>query len=70
MATDPLGYGPFSIAQYISQQNPTHNPRFHGAVLQNINGVSPFTGGVTSSGLNANFPITRDVYDVVSPGPR
>ena len=37
MATDPNGYGPFSIAQYISQSN-GHNPRVHGAVLQDVNG--------------------------------
>ena len=66
VATDPLGYGPFSIAQYISQQNPTHNPRIHDAVLQNISGISPFTGGVISGGLNTSFPITRNVYNVVS----
>jgi hypothetical protein len=66
VATDPLGYGPFSIAQFISQQNPTHNPRVHDAVLQNISGISPFVGGVISGGLNTSFPITRNVYNVVS----
>lgn len=66
VSTDPLGYGPFSIAQYISQQNPTHNPRFHGAVLQPVGGTSPFvTAGTPSSGLNTAFPILRYVYDVV-----
>ena len=66
MSTDPIGYDPFSIAQYISQQNPTHNPRIHGAVLQNIDGHAPFvTAGTPSSGLNTSFPILRNVYDVV-----
>jgi phosphate transport system substrate-binding protein len=66
VSTDPIGYDPFSIAQYISQQNPQHSPRFHGAVLQDINSVSPFvTAGTPSSGLNTSFPILRDVYDVV-----
>jgi hypothetical protein len=66
VATDNLGYGPFSIAQYISQQNPAHNPRIHDAALQNINNVSPFvTPGVPSSGLNTGFPITRPVFSVV-----
>jgi hypothetical protein len=66
VSTDPAGYDPFSIAQYISQQNPTHNPRVHGAVLQDINSISPFvTAGTPSSGLNTNFPILRNVYDVV-----
>jgi hypothetical protein len=70
VSTDPIGVDPFSIAQYISQQNPSHNPRFHGAVLQPIvvSGVvtSPFnTAGSPSSGLNTSFPILRYVYDVV-----
>jgi hypothetical protein len=66
VSTDPIGYDPFSIAQYISQQNPLHSPRFHGAVLQDINGQSPFvTAGSPTSGLNTSFPILRDVYDVV-----
>ena len=29
VATDPNGYGPYSIAQYISQSH-GHNPRIHG----------------------------------------
>jgi hypothetical protein len=70
VSTDPIGVDPFSIAQYISQQNPSHNPRFHGAVLQPIvvSGVvtSPYnTAGTPSSGLNTSFPILRYVYDVV-----
>lgn len=68
VSTDPIGYGPFSIAQYISQQNPVHNPRFHGAVLDDINNVAPFnTAGSPSSGLNTAgpFPVLRYVYDVV-----
>lgn len=66
VSTDPIGYGPFSIAQYISQVVNNHNPRVHGAVLQDINGISPFvTAGTPSSGLNTNFPILRNVYDVV-----
>ena len=66
VSTDAAAYDPFSIAQYISQQNPTHNPRVHGAVLQDINGAAPFnTAGTPSSGLNTNFPILRNVYDVV-----
>jgi hypothetical protein len=66
VSTDPAGYDPFSIAQYISQQNPTHNPRFHGAVLQGLNGIAPFnTAGTPSSGLNTNFPVLRNVYNVV-----
>ena len=66
VSTDPNAYDPFSIAQYISQQNPTHNPRVHAAVLQDINGIAPFnTAGTPSSGLNTGFPILRNVYDVV-----
>lgn len=66
VSTDPIGYGPFSIAQYISQQNPLHNPRFHGAVLQDLNNTAPFnTAGSPTSGLNTSFPVLRYVYDVV-----
>jgi hypothetical protein len=70
VSTDPIGLGPFSIAQFISQQNPAHNPRFHGAVLQDINNQSPFgdgtAGQTVANGLNeTTFPILRDVYDVV-----
>jgi hypothetical protein len=66
VSTDPIGYGPFSIAQFISQSVNNHNPRVHGAVLLDINNVSPFvTAGTPSSGLNTSFPILRNVYDVV-----
>jgi hypothetical protein len=69
VSTDPLGFGPFSAAQWIAQHT-GHNPRYHGAVIQPVSGVSPFTGTTlptTGAGLNsANFPIDRYVYDVVS----
>jgi hypothetical protein len=68
VATDPIGYGPFSIAQYISQSVNNHNPRVHGAILQPVGGVSPYnTPNTPSSGLNTTtpFPILRYVYDVV-----
>ena len=72
VATDPNGYVPFSIAQWISQRN-GHSDRRHDAVLTDLtpNGgttpVSPFSNGNTATGaLNTNFPITRDVYNVVS----
>jgi hypothetical protein len=64
-ATDPNGYGPFSIAQWISQRN-GHNDRRHGAVVHNINAISPFSNGNPATGaLNTSFPITREVYNVV-----
>ena len=69
VSTDPLGYGPFSAAQWIAQHT-GKNPRYHGAVIQPISGVSPFTGTTlptTGAGLNsANFPVDRYVYNVVS----
>jgi hypothetical protein len=72
VATDPNGYVPFSIAQWISQRN-GHSDRRHDAVLTDLtpNGsttpVSPFSNGNPATGaLNTSFPITRDVYDVVS----
>jgi hypothetical protein len=72
VATDPDGFGPFSIAQWISQRN-GHNERRHGAVLHMLtpNGsttpVSPFSNGNPATGsLNTSWPIVRDVYSVVS----
>lgn len=72
MATDPNGFGPFSIAQWIAQRN-GHNDRRHGAVLHNLTGTgsttptSPFSNGNPQTGsLNTSFPITRNVYSVVS----
>jgi len=60
-ATDPIAFGPFSIAQWISQRN-GHNDRRHDAVLHNLNGVTPLSG----TSLNAAYPIKREVYNVVS----
>ena len=75
MATDPNGFGPFSIAQWISQRN-GHSDRRHTAVLHSLApctgttctaAVSPFSNGNPATGsLNANFPITRNVYSVAS----
>ena len=72
VATDPNGFGPFSIAQWISQRN-GHNDRRHDAILHSLTPtgsstpVSPFSNGNPTTGsLNSNFPITRDVYSVVS----
>jgi hypothetical protein len=69
VSTDPIGLDPFSIAQWISQQNPSHNPRFHGAVLQGVTVsgtvVPPFTVSGTTDSLNTAFPILRYVYDIV-----
>ena len=67
VVTDPNGYGPFSIAQFISQRN-GHNDRRHGVVLQNLNGVFPCSNNTncsTAGSLNTAFPITREVYSVV-----
>jgi ABC-type phosphate transport system substrate-binding protein len=76
MATDPNGFGPFSIAQWISQRN-GHDDRRHTAVVHSLapcsnsttcsSAVSPFSNGNPATGsLNTNFPITRDVYSIVS----
>lgn len=64
VATDPNGFGPFSISQWIGQRN-GHNDRRHGAVLHNINGISPFANGLPTGNLNTAFPITREVFNVV-----
>jgi ABC-type phosphate transport system substrate-binding protein len=72
LATDPNGFAPFSIAQWIAQRN-GHNDRRHGAVMHNLTPagsttpVSPFSNGNPQTGsLNTSFPITRNVYSVVS----
>jgi len=66
VGTDPDGYMPFSIAQWISQSvhttgDPVDLDRRYGAVLQDIGGVSPFSG----TRMNAAFPFNREVYNVV-----
>jgi ABC-type phosphate transport system substrate-binding protein len=68
VTSDPNGIGPFSIAQWISQRN-GHNDRRHSAILQNIGGTFPCSGSSNCTGagttLNASFPITREVYNIV-----
>jgi len=61
--SDPNGYGPFSIAQFIAQTNGFGVNRLHGVVLENINGVSPFNA---SGQLNTAYPYTREVYNVAA----
>jgi hypothetical protein len=77
VSTDPNGYGPFSIAQWISQSKHCHGEpqctatspididRRYGATLQDINGAAPFNGSVPNESMNAAFPINREVYNVV-----
>ena len=62
VATDPLGYAPFSIGQWLAQGKGLDDRR-HSAVLEKVNGVAPVN---TSGNLNTAFPITRLVYSVVS----
>ncbi|MBO0823387.1 MAG: hypothetical protein J2P27_05950 [Actinobacteria bacterium] len=59
-ASDPSGFGPFSIAQWIAQGN-GFNERRHTAILHDVDGVAPMTG----TSLNPNFPIAREVYNVM-----
>jgi hypothetical protein len=80
MATDPNGFGPFSVAQWIAQTN-GHDDRRHAAVVQPLEActtpltaastcsgspVAPYTTSGTTLSLNGSFPITRPVYSVVS----
>jgi hypothetical protein len=71
VATDPNGFGPFSVAQWISQRK-GHNDRRHTAVVHSLvdtsnNTVSPFSNGNPATGnLNDSFLINREVYSVVS----
>jgi len=60
-AQDANAFGPFSIAQWVSQSH-GHNDRRHNAVLHMINGVAPLTAG---GSLNTAYPIKREVYNVV-----
>lgn len=65
LAFDANGIAPFSIAQWIAQKNATAlkiNDYRSNAVLRSINGVAPLTG----STLNVGFPITREVYNVIT----
>ncbi|GIG66409.1 hypothetical protein [Phytomonospora endophytica] len=61
---------PFSVGQYIAQSNSaaiatatgvTVTDRRGPSTLLSIGGTAPVTGGV----LNTNFPIVRDVYNVL-----
>jgi len=66
--SDPNGYGPFSIAQWISQRN-GHNDRRHGAVLHNLDGISPFSNGNPTTGtLNTSWDaqLKREVFNIVA----
>jgi hypothetical protein len=66
VTTDLNGYMPFSVGQWIAQRN-GHDDRRHGAVENNVNGVSPFTNGNPATGtLNTSFPINRELYNIVN----
>ncbi|HEY2641699.1 MAG TPA: hypothetical protein VGI66_17655 [Streptosporangiaceae bacterium] len=60
-ASDPAGFGPFSIAQWIAQSK-GFNDRRHDAVLHMVGGVAP----IVNNKLNTAFPITREVFNVVN----
>ena len=62
VSTDQYGYGPFSIAQYYAQSVNDIDPRYHAAVLHEINGIAPYNSKGT---LNTAFPFTRPVFSVV-----
>jgi ABC-type phosphate transport system substrate-binding protein len=70
VTSDPNGYMPFSIAQWVSQRN-GHDDRRHSAVELDVNGVSPCGSAASPSNcsgagttLNTSFPITRLVYNI------
>lgn len=60
-ASDPAGFGPFSVAQWLAQSK-GFNDRRHDAVLHTVGGVAP----IVSNKLNTAFPITREVFNVVN----
>jgi hypothetical protein len=62
LASDPNGIAPYSIAKWLAFSNGVATPDLrHGAVLEPIGGIQP----VSSGNLNTNFPIVREVYNVV-----
>jgi hypothetical protein len=69
---DPNGLGPFSIAQWLSQEVHGHNNRTLGTALNSLvvsgTAVAPTTGTGSSMLLNTAFPIWRYVYNVVQTG--
>jgi hypothetical protein len=67
LASDPNGIAPISIAKWIALSNGVVTPDLrHGDILQPIvvggTAVQPISGG----SLNVNFPIVREVYNVVA----
>ena len=72
VTSDPTGYMPFSIAQYVAQTNGFGDNRLHSAVLAEITpnpttaNPSPTPVEPTVNGsLNTGFPFTREVYDII-----
>ena len=62
LASDPNGIAPISIAKWLAFSNGVVTPDLrHGDILQPIGGVQP----IVSGSLNANFPIVREVYNVM-----
>jgi hypothetical protein len=67
LASDPNGIAPISIAKWIAFSNGVVTPDVrHGDILQPIvvggTAVQPTSGG----SLNVNFPIVREVYNVMA----
>jgi hypothetical protein len=62
LASDPDGYAPNSIAKWISMENGLVQDVRHDDQLQDVNGISPFSG----TKMNTSFPIIREVYNVVA----
>jgi hypothetical protein len=60
-ASDPNGYGPLSIAQWLAQSHGIDDRR-HDDVIHMVNGVNPLNA---AGGLNTSFPIVREVYNVM-----
>jgi hypothetical protein len=63
VASDPNGYTPFSVAQFIAQSNGL-NDRRHSAALQPIDGIAPIVSGK----LNTAQSFIREVYNVMQYG--
>ena len=67
VTSDPTGYTPFSVAQWISQNDNCNNApacgvnRLHSLVLTDINSIAPIVNGEE----NLNQAFTREVYDII-----
>jgi phosphate transport system substrate-binding protein len=67
-AQDAMAIGPFSIAQWLAQSHSATtfvNDRRHNAVLHSLVVGGTAVAPIVTGNLNASYPITREVFNVV-----